>query len=40
MIIEELKHKLELNIEDLDKLSPDDLRQLVDSAIGRVSLTV
>ncbi len=36
VIIEELKQKLELKIEDLDKLSTDDLRQLVDSAIGRI----
>ena len=37
VIIEELKQKLDLNIEDMDKLTTDDLRQLVDSAIGKVS---
>ncbi|XP_038053423.1 RUN domain-containing protein 1-like isoform X2 [Patiria miniata] len=36
VIIEELKQKLGLNIEDMDKLTTDDLRQLVDSAIGRI----
>ncbi|XP_022094161.1 RUN domain-containing protein 1-like isoform X2 [Acanthaster planci] len=36
VIIEELKKKLDLNIGDMDKLTTDDLRQLVDSAIGRI----
>ena len=36
-IIDQLKNKLDLNLEDFEKLSTDELKQRVDSAIGRVS---
>ena len=35
-IIDELKEKLDIKLDDFDKLSTDDLRQMVDSAVGRV----
>lgn len=37
VIIEQLKGKLLLNLDELDKLSPDELRSQVDSAIKEVS---
>ncbi|XP_071955918.1 RUN domain-containing protein 1-like isoform X2 [Antedon mediterranea] len=36
VIIDQLKDKLELPIEDLDNLSLDDLRKMVDQAVGRI----
>ncbi|XP_071500597.1 RUN domain-containing protein 1-like [Diadema antillarum] len=35
-IIEQLKNKLDLNLEDFESLSADDLRGRVDNAIGRI----
>ena len=39
-IIDELRDKLDIKLDDFDKLSTDELRQTVDSAIGRVSMDV
>ncbi len=36
-IIDELREKLDMKLDDFDKLSTDELRTMVDSAIGRVS---
>ncbi|XP_033104863.1 RUN domain-containing protein 1-like isoform X2 [Anneissia japonica] len=36
VIIDQLRDKLELPIEDLDSLSVDDLRRMVDQAVGRI----
>ncbi|XP_041466703.1 RUN domain-containing protein 1-like [Lytechinus variegatus] len=35
-IIDQLKNKLDLNLEDFEKLSTEELKQRVDSAIGRI----
>ena len=37
VIIDQLRHKLELDLNDFDKLSPEDLRHAVDKAIGQVN---
>ncbi|XP_006814724.1 RUN domain-containing protein 1-like [Saccoglossus kowalevskii] len=36
IILEELKEKLDLNLEDFDKLSTEDLKRTVDAAVGKI----
>lgn len=38
VVLEELRHKLDLDLENFDKLSIDELREIVDRAVGSVSL--
>ena len=37
VVIDELRHKLDLDLKNFDVLSTDELRQVVDHAIGQVS---
>lgn len=36
VVLEELKHKLDLNLENFDSLSAEELRQVVDHAVGQI----
>ncbi|KAH9495176.1 RUN domain-containing protein 1 [Bulinus truncatus] len=36
VVLEELKHKLDLNLENFDSLSTEELRQIVDHAVGQI----
>ncbi|BFZ16011.1 hypothetical protein BsWGS_19049 [Bradybaena similaris] len=36
VVLEELKHKLDLNLENFDSLSVEELRQVVDHAVGQI----
>jgi hypothetical protein len=37
-LLDQLKEKLNLNVDDMDKLTVDDLRSQVDHAVSQVSL--
>jgi len=36
VVLEELRHKLDLNLENFDSLSADELREIVDNAVGQI----
>ncbi|XP_005112834.1 RUN domain-containing protein 1 [Aplysia californica] len=36
VVLEELRHKLDLNLENFDSLSTEELRQVVDNAVGQI----
>ena len=38
LILDQLKNKLQLDVDDLDKFTVEELRQQVDQAVGQVNL--
>ena len=37
VLLEELRHKLDLDLENFDKLNAEELKEIVDHAVGSVS---
>lgn len=38
VLLEELRHKLDLDLENFDKLTAEELKEIVDHAVGSVSV--